>query len=1063
MLPDFDPIAGKERREERSGLREAGEPPNGGRRRRVHWALILIGGLLLLLGFAAEYEARTSWLQSRLITSLATDVTFQLEAGESPRFRVPQFGPYNERLGYSGLSGFIDTLKAASYSIDAQAVLTEKHARLLDLGFYPIFHEKNQAGLRIHDRDGESMFTATYPARIYAGFDSIPPVVWRTLLYIENRELLDERYPHRNPAVEWDRFTRALFMQVLEKVGLVESGLGASTLATQLEKFRYSPGGLTGSPREKLRQMMSASVGAYLDGNATIEIRRQIVSDYLNALPLAGRRGYGEVVGLAEGLQTWYGSDFDEVNRALMTLEAPGTDHMLMPAPIAAGDRIPVRSVVTDGSTVVSAVSADIEDDLGPTAATAAELDAGRAYRQVLSLLLATRRPSYLLANERGRVDLEATTDRFIDLLEIDGVIPRRLAFRARGVQTSILAEAELKPPLAFVGRKASTFARSKLLQMLGVESVYELDHFDLTVRTTFDLPVQNAVTEALAGLHDPAEVRRRGMEGARLLSGQDPANVFYAVNLYEAAADGNRLLVQTDNFEGPFNINAGSKLELGSTAKLRTLINYLQIVEDLYEEHAGRSASQLRFIESARADRITSWALDYLSRNANASVAEMLDAALDRRYSSSPYEQFFTGGGAHVFHNFSSSDSTGVYSVRTGFRHSVNLVFIRMMRDIVNYYTARLPGNPISMLDEADDPRRAQYLARFADREGRQYLWNFYRRYPEASSAEIWRIYVAEHRPAARRFAWAVRAVHEDISLPQFEALLAEHGYRLSSSETAALYEKTDSRPYNWHDRGYLAGEHPLELWLIQYRLANPEATWSDVVPASETERQDAYLWLFKSASKSGQDRRIRTLIEEEAFVHVHRAWAGVGYPFDRLVPSYATAIGSSADRPSALAELVGTALRGGLRYPVLSVESLHFAADTPYETVMTHRAAAPERVFSEEVAEAVTGALVDVVERGTGVRIRNAFVGSDGEPLVVGGKTGTGDNRFRTYTATGSLRGSSVHSRTSTFVFFIGDRYFGTVTAYVMGPEAERYRFTSSLPVQLLKALGPELEPLL
>lgn len=29
----------------------------------------------------------------------------------------------------------------------------------------------------------------------------------------------------------------------------------------------------------------------------------------------------------------------------------------------------------------------------------------------------------------------------------------------------------------------------------------------------------------------------------------------------------------------------------------------------------------------------------------------------------------------------------------------------------------------------------------------------------------------------------------------------------------------------------------------------------------------------------------------------------------------------------------------------------------------------------------------------------------------------------------------------------------------AYVQGPEARRYRFTSALPVQLLKSLGPPL----
>jgi hypothetical protein len=46
---------------------------------------------------------------------------------------------------------------------------------------------------------------------------------------------------------------------------------------------------------------------------------------------------------------------------------------------------------------------------------------------------------------------------------------------------------------------------------------------------------------------------------------------------------------------------------------------------------------------------------------------------------------------------------------------------------------------------------------------------------------------------------------------------------------------------------------------------------------------------------------------------------------------------------------------------------------------------------------------------------------------------------------------------------VFLIGERFFGTITAYVAEPYAERYVFTSALAVQLLKALAPSLMPLI
>ena len=63
-------------------------------------------------------------------------------------------------------------------------------------------------------------------------------------------------------------------------------------------------------------------------------------------------------------------------------------------------------------------------------------------------------------------------------------------------------------------------------------------------------------------------------------------------------------------------------------------------------------------------------------------------------------------------------------------------------------------------------------------------------------------------------------------------------------------------------------------------------------------------------------------------------RAWRRLGYPFDSLTPSYATALGASGDRPAALAELMGIIVNRGMRLPVERVGALQFARGTPYET---------------------------------------------------------------------------------------------------------------------------------
>jgi hypothetical protein len=93
----------------------------------------------------------------------------------------------------------------------------------------------------------------------------------------------------------------------------------------------------------------------------------------------------------------------------------------------------------------------------------------------------------------------------------------------------------------------------------------------------------------------------------------------------------------------------------------------------------------------------------------------------------------------------------------------------------------------------------------------------------------------------------------------------------------------------------------------------------------------------------------------------------------------------------------------------------------------------------------------------------LRGAYHAPNGTLLPVGGKTGTGDNRLDRFGRGGRLISQRVVDRTATFVFFLGDRFFGTITAYVPGTIAGTYHFTSALAVQLLKALEPQLDPLL
>jgi len=943
--------------------------------------------LLALLGLAVRDEAQASWLQARYFTHQAAQLTSELGDGPSDRIRFPGDGPHDRRFGYSRVPAALQTASDRGFRVAAQVRVSKRFAELVDRGVSPIFREKTQAGLRILDRRGGTLFASRHPERIYSSLDSVPPIVWQTLLFLENRALLDPRFPNHNPSVDWPRMAHGGTALVLSWLGSTRSVPGASTLATQLEKFRHSTEGRTRSTRQKLLQMEAAALRGYLSGENTEAVRRRIVTDYLNSVPLAAIAGHGEVTGLGDGLWAWFGAEPDEVNRLLASDSAA----------------LARRAI---------------------------------AYRQVLTLLLAHRRPSYLLLQPDGRDELRKLTDRHLRRITREGIISAELRDAALAVDLAIRSRAPDAPRVSFIERKGADAVRTELLGVTGVGTLYELDRFDLTVRTTLDLRAQEEVTNLLVRLTDPA---------SRVLDRGDPARVIYAVVVRERTETGNVVRVQVDNFDSPFNVIEGSKLELGSTAKLRTLISYLEIVEQLYLRNAARRAVNLRAEPVGAGDWITSWTLAYLAANPGVSLERVLEAAMSRSYSASPGESF-TGGGIQMFRNVDTTDDHQALSVRDAFVRSVNLPFIRIMRDIVHYYVYRLPGSvyllrghPAEMGRDGEDP--------VAD-EGRELIEQFYQTYANADSGPV--LEALRRGQSLTQLAWAYRSVAPEAGLAEFGAF-----FRLSDARIATLYDGSDPIGFSISDRGRLAGIHPLELWLAAYLYRHPGALQQDVLDASASVRQEVY--------GEAPDRRIGSIPETEAFREIHRAWRRLGYPFASLVPSYATAIGSSADRPDDLTELVGILLNDGIRYPVQRVTDLHFAASTPYETLARRSPPRGERVLSSAIAAVVRAAMVAGVTDGTARRAFGAVRATDGSPLLIGAKTGTGDNRFRVVGRDGIVSEDRAIDRTATVVFFIGDRFYGAITAFVSGPAADRYTFTSALPLQILRMLGPTLEGLI
>ncbi|RDK00352.1 transglycosylase domain-containing protein [Paraburkholderia lacunae] len=1000
-------------------LRAAGRAPVW---KWLKWGLA--AAFLLALAFAARFcqvEIETSRLQARYLSELTSDVGFSVADGPSHSIRFPlaDHGPYDSRLGYALLPSFQQRLLERGFEIRSQARDSERMLSLADYGLFLPYAEKDQAGLQLFDGTGTPLFGAQFPGNVYDDFDAIPPLVVSSLLFIEDRYLLDPNQPNRNPAIDWGRFSRALADQGARVFNRHQSTPGGSTLATQIEKFRHSAGGRTATPPEKLRQIASASVRAYLNGPQTMPARQQIVVHYLNSVPLAAQPGIGEINGIGDGLAAWYGRDFNDVNRIL---NAPPTPDNL------AGQ--------------------------------------GIAFRQVLSLMIAQRAPSYFLNHGYG--ELQRLTDSYLRLLGSNGVIPIPLRDAALSAQVELHHASRTQNADSFVARKAVTSMRSHLLTALGIPSFYELDRLDLQATGTLNNSVQQAVSERLAAAATRDGAKAAGLVGYEMLrASDDPSRIAYSFTLFERRDGANLVRVQTDSVNQPFDINSGARLNLGSTAKLRTLVTYLQIVSELHARYAPLSIAELKAVKPDPNDRLTHWALDYLSHTSDRSLQAMLDAAVERKYSASPGETFYTGGGAQTFNNFEADDNGRILTVHRAFQHSVNLVFVRLMRDIVHYEMVQTTGPSSQWL--GDPAARKMYLTRFADQESRVYMNRFYTKYHGKTPDQALALLLLGVRKSPPKVATVLRSVAPDESNAWFNAKMraalknTPAASMLDDEDLANLYDKYAIDRFNLNDRGYISSVHPLELWTVNYLREHPDVTLNQIQSASRDVRLSTYSWLFKTRYHATQDRRIKRIVEQRAFDAIGKSWQALGYPFATLTPSYAAAIGASGDRPAALAQLIGVIANGGNKVPTESLTQLDFAKDTPYETHFKRAAVAPQQQLSPEITGVVRGLLRDVVTGGTARRLAQGMTFPNGQTFEVYGKTGTGDQRFNVFAKGARLIESRKVNRSATFVFVIGDRFYGTLTAWVHEPYAARYEFTSALSVQLLKSLAPVLQPLL
>jgi membrane peptidoglycan carboxypeptidase len=966
---------------------------------------------VLVVVVAVVYEVKTSVVQSWVFSQLSKRLTYTVAAGPSPNIVFPKSGPFDQRLGYTRLSDFQKRLESASYRVTEQARFSPDLARLANWGISPPYREPAVAGLTIRSAQGNLIYRAADSELQFHTFEQVPPIVVNALLAMENRELGEPTDIRRNPVVEWDRLAKASLTYAGSKLGLPLRVEGGSTLATQIEKYRHSTRGRTDSPVNKVQQILGASLKVYRTGVDTRAQRHEIILEYLNTMPLSAAPGFGEVHGLGQGLLAWYGLNLEEVRFELSS----------------------------------DAVS---------------EQQRAKAFKHVLSLLASVRAPTNYLIHDRAA--LEQRTNYYAGYLATAGIVANSFATLVEATPLAFAESAAVSLKLPTPQQKTANAIRNNLARLLGVPSYYDLDRLHLNVATTIDTELQDRMLEIFRKLKDPQFLSANGLRGERLLSQGDPENVLYSLLLFERTPTGNALRVQLDSLDRFFDVNEGMKLELGSTAKLRTLAHYLETVAGLHDGLSRLDRKSLGSEVRKAKDPITRWAAETMAGDRSISLEGLVQRALDRSYSASPGELFFTGGGAHVFHNFDREDNGQRLTLREATLRSTNLVYIRLMRDLVRFHQARLPYDVEAVMSDPKNPVRRQMLSEIASGESRFFLYRAYDKFKGLSGLDMVSRLLGRKASDPRRLAILFYAWHRGAGTTADEQALKNWIDRFGSvprNGVSRLIKAYGNPRLTLADYAYLLDLHPLDVWCAGEVLTNPQASWEDLYSRSGEAQKAASSWLFKTRNRRAQDLRLRIRVEQDAFVRMTPYWQQHGFPFERLVPSLATAIGNSSDRPSALSELMGIILNDGMRRPTVRMTDLEFARGTPYVTRLQPVPEPGERAMAAPVARALRDVLNGVVERGTARRVAGAFKLPDGTVVPAGGKTGSGDNEYKAISRGGGVISSRQVNRTATFVFYIGDRYFGVLTAFVDGPQAARYKFTSALPVSILKLLSPAL----
>ncbi len=646
------------------------------------------------IGTYAAYDELfvSSSLQSKFFTKLHKGEIFTQTVTTPP----PAVGNTDVERGYSEIQRIRQEAEAAGDKVSAQKPWKDRRIGPLHLG--PIFDRKPQAGITIRDMNGEKMYSGDTPHGFYASYDSIPNIIVQSFCLVEDKNICDEsKDPTFNAAINWWRASQAAAMGVGKKIGVTSKVEGGSTLPIQITKNDSWEKGRTRGFLDKAEQMLTASTEMYSLGLDTREQRKNKIVEYINTASFAGHPSFGEIKGVKDAMAILYGNkDYDEKLRAM-------------------------------------------NDDA----------ETARAFRQMFSLVMAVKMPDESLRSVKGYQALQERIDNFTKLLVDEKIITASFAEKVKAARMDFAEVGknpalEGKPPRdKFVD--SMRLAVMNKLKLNPVDGMYKLDRWDLQVDSTLDHAVNAAVTAKLKSYNDPEIAKQNGLTGFQLLRPEAAPKVTWAITINERLPDGRVVTrVSTDTFKGSLDLNKGGRQNYGSTSKMRMATTFLEVIAELHDKHAGKTPEELKELKVHPRDKLSRWAVNYLSNPENDhSLEGMQRSAISTIKYSGHRQGFFTGGGMNFPGNFDKREDHQSYSVQEALWESVNLSWYRISDDIEEYMKWGRLGIDASILDEGTHTpeqleQRKKYLEEFADFEGTVFSGRFWRQQRGRIASEL-------------------------------------------------------------------------------------------------------------------------------------------------------------------------------------------------------------------------------------------------------------------------------------------------------------------------------------